>query len=168
MKSVREGYNQQVEDNLLADIEWPADGYRLFDISVFAGSSAQGWFHPISESNALFLPKAMWRDLGGFDEQFVSGGGGLVNLDPYVRACELPDSQLIILLGEGTFHQVHGGIATNAQTSPWKQLHEEYVRIRGKPFSAPANHPWYFGEVHPSALNSIELAARMAQGSSAK
>jgi hypothetical protein len=105
----------------------------------------------------------MWRELGGFDERFISGGGGLVNLDTYVRACELPDSQLIHLLGEGTFHQVHGGFATNAQTSPWNQFHDEYVRLRAKPFAAPTKQPWYIGEIHPPALKSIELAAQLAQ-----
>jgi glycosyltransferase involved in cell wall biosynthesis len=167
-RSVHEGYNQQVEDELLAGIAWPADGYKLFDISVFAGSSAQGWFQPISESNALFLPRPMWRELGGYDERFVSSGGGLVNLDTYVRACELPDSQLILLLGEGTFHQVHGGFATNARTSPWNQFHDEYVRLRGKVFSTPANQPWYFGEVRPPVLKSIELAARIARDPTTK
>jgi glycosyltransferase involved in cell wall biosynthesis len=168
MRSVREGYNQQDEDDLLAGINWPADGYKLFEISVFAGSSAQGWFLPISESNALFLPRGIWRELGGYDERFVSGGGGLVNLDTYVRACELPDNQLIILLGEGTFHQVHGGFATNARISPWKQFHEEYVRLRGKNFSAPKQEPWYFGEVRPPLLKSIELSARKARDPLAK
>jgi hypothetical protein len=168
MRSVHEGYNQKMEDDLLAGVNWPADGYKLFEISVFAGSSAQGWFMPISESNSLFLPRTMWRELGGCDEQFVSSGGGLVNLDTYVRACELPDNQLIVLLGEGTFHQVHGGFATNARTSPWNQFHDEYMRIRGKVFSSPTNLPWYLGEVHPPALKSIEVAAKLARDASAK
>jgi glycosyltransferase involved in cell wall biosynthesis len=164
MQSVTKGYNQQAEDALLSTVDWPADGYKLFDISTFAGSSAQGWFHPIGESNALFLRKEEWRELGGFDEAFVSPGGGLVNPDTYLRACELPNSQLIILLGEGTFHQVHGGVATNALVSPWSEFHEEYMRLRGKPFAPPAARPWYFGQVPPQALKSIELSAQMGLG----
>jgi glycosyltransferase involved in cell wall biosynthesis len=44
MRSVRNGYNQQVEDDLLRASGWEKDGYRLFDISFFAGSSRKGWF----------------------------------------------------------------------------------------------------------------------------
>ena len=163
MRSVHKGYDRRVEDELLASVDWAADGYRLFDISVFAGSSAQGWFQPISETNALFLRRPMWQELGGFDERFVSPGGGLVNLDTYVRACELPGSQLVILLGEGSFHQVHDGVATNARTSPFESFHAEYVRLRGKPFAQPTARPWYFGDVRPNVLKSIELSTRLAQ-----
>jgi glycosyltransferase involved in cell wall biosynthesis len=162
-QSVHKGYDQQAEDALLASIDWPADGYRLFDISVFAGSSRQGWFQPISESNALFLPCSMWQELGGYDERFISPGGGMINLDTYVRASELADSQLVVLLGEGTFHQVHGGVATNARASLWDDFHAEYLRVRGKPFAPPAARPWYFGEVDPCVLKSIELSARLAR-----
>jgi len=44
MRSIHVGYNQQVEDQLLADCRWEEDPYRLFGISAFAGSSADGWF----------------------------------------------------------------------------------------------------------------------------
>ena len=75
---------------LLERADWTRDGYRLFDISVFAGSSQWGWFAPIAESNALFMPEELWTEIGGYDERFVSTGGGLVNLDTFVRACALP------------------------------------------------------------------------------
>ncbi len=163
MESVRNGYCQAVEDRLLEEAGWTEDGYRLFDISAFAGSSSGGWFAPIAESNALFMTKTMWNELGGFDERFTSPGGGLVNLDTYARACELPASQLIMLLGEGTFHQVHGGVATNAASSPWDAFHTEYVRLRGKPFAISAVQPWYVGELAPQTLPSIESSARTAR-----
>src|SRR5262249_36058225 len=101
MKSVSSGYDRVEGARLLDRVDWTRDGYRLFDISVFAGSSADGWFAPMAESNALFLTKDLWTQLGGYDERFRAPGGGLVNLDTYVRACTLPDSQLITLLGEG-------------------------------------------------------------------
>jgi hypothetical protein len=163
MESVRDGYDQREEDRLLEASGWTEDGYRLFDISVPAGSSAGGFFQPIAESNALFMPRALWDELGGFDERFVSPGGGLLNLDTYVRACELPDTRLIVLLGEGTFHQVHGGIATNAPVSPWDQFHDEYVRLRGKNFAPPEREPIYLGRVAAPALRLIEESARLAR-----
>jgi hypothetical protein len=42
VESVKRGYNQAIEDELLAGSGWEADGYRLFTISVFAGSSGRG------------------------------------------------------------------------------------------------------------------------------
>ena len=85
MKSVPEGYDQHQEDRLLASSGWMEDGYRLFDISVFAGSSSWGWFRPINESNAIFMRRPLWDELEGYDERFTSPGGGLVNLDLFAR-----------------------------------------------------------------------------------
>ena len=158
MKSVPNGYCQEQEDRLLASVDWRQDGYRLFEISVFAGSSAKGWFCPMAESNALFMPRALWHETGGYDEAFVSPGGGLVNLDTFVRACELQDSELITLLGEGTFHQVHGGIATN-QNNPqfsWPVFHQEYTRIRGRQFAVPDKKTVLLGSVPPQARQSLK------------
>ena len=112
MESLKNGYSQSIEDKLLAQSGWQDDGYRLFGISAFAGSSAGGWFELPAESNAVFLRAAHWRDLGGLDERFVSPGGGLVNLDLWSRICGDADGELILLLGEATFHQFHGGVAT--------------------------------------------------------
>lgn len=162
-RSVLSGYNQEQEDRLLDGSRWEKDGYRLFDISVFAGSSPNGWFNPINESNALFMPRQLWEEIGGYEEKFRSPGGGLVNLDTYARSCALPGSQLIVLLGEGTFHQFHGGVATNATTSPWQDFHDEYVRIRGYPFQTPTVEPIYLGGVNPSVLKSIEWSASFAR-----
>jgi hypothetical protein len=162
-KSVGRGYDQRREDRLLEESGWSEDGYRLFDISVLASSSWGGFFLPIAESNALFMPRALWDELGGFDEDFASPGGGLLNLDTYVRACALPETRLLVLLGEGTFHQVHGGVSTNAPVSPWDSFHAEYVRLRGKDFAPPDCEPIYLGRVPRQALRIIEDSARLAR-----
>lgn len=163
MEGVRHGYNQAREDALLDEARWTEDGYRLFDIASLAGSSEGGFFLPTGESNALFLPRRLWRELGGFDERFQSPGGGYVNLDVYRRACELPDSRLVVMLGEGTFHQVHGGVATNAIV-PDKHLeyHEEYIRLRGKEFVFPQPEAIYLGNAPLLAMRVIEQSARLA------
>ncbi len=167
MKSIPLGYDQQEEDRLLEQADWTRDGYRLFEISTFAGSSAGGWFAPLDESNALFLTKELWAEIGGYDERFQSPGGGLVNLDTYVRACAANNIQLITLLGEGTFHQVHGGVATNVAASihPWKTFHDEYVRIRGQPFVKPSLAPLYLGFVNRHVMTSIGLSAGLSSAS---
>jgi glycosyltransferase involved in cell wall biosynthesis len=155
MRSIHAGYNQASEDALLQSSGWEEDGYRLFRISSFAWSAEGGWFGPIAESNALFMPREMWAELGGYEERFNSAGGGFVNLDTFVRACALPGSQLIILLGEGTFHQVHGGVATNALVSPGQDFGAEYRAIRGVSFSPPAVDRLYLGHLAPEAMPSV-------------
>lgn len=112
-RAMLNGYDQSVEDALLAEIPWQQDGYSLFTRSVLAGSSRGGWFGAIGESNGLFLDRTLWQQLGGLDERFVSPGGGLVNLEFWRRAIAASDGQPWIILGEGTFHQIHGGAATN-------------------------------------------------------
>ncbi|MHB8271397.1 class I SAM-dependent methyltransferase [Bradyrhizobium sp.] len=158
MESVKQGYNQTAEDMLLAQSGWEDDGYRLFEISSFAGSSAGGWFNLPSESNALFLRAEHWRALGGFDARFATPGGGLANLDIWSRVCADPDAELIMLLGEATFHQVHGGVATNSLAPPHALFHEEYVRIRGQPYQRPSRRPLYFGNLPDSIKTSLKLS----------
>jgi glycosyltransferase involved in cell wall biosynthesis len=145
--AMQEGYNQEVEDNLLKQCDWRSDGYELFNISCLANSSRRGWFHPISESSCLTMSKHMFGVLGGYDEAFVSPGGGYANLDFYKRACEAPSVDLVMLLGEGSFHQFHGGAATNAplENHPGQRFAEEYERLRGQPYSSPKRRPIYLG-----------------------
>ena len=152
-----EGYDQAVEDRLLADSGWEQDGYRLFSLACLANSSGNGWFRPISECNCVGLSRAMYDELGGFDERFVLAGGGYANLDFYKRACESPGAQLVTLLGEGTFHQFHGGAATNArpEVHPGKRFAEEYVALRGVRYSPPAVEPVYLGTLPPQAVRFL-------------
>ena len=51
-----------------------------------------------------------------------------------------------MLLGEATFHQVHGGVATNSRQSRWKEFHDEYVGIRGRAYAPPSRQALYFGK----------------------
>ena len=159
-KSVILGYSQEVEDRLLEEAGWLDDGYRLFDISVFAGSSRDGWFVIPAETNAVFLTRPHWRELGGYDERFESPGGGLANLDLWARACESRDGQIIQLLGEATFHQVHGGVSTNSAESKWRAFHDEYVKIRGRSYVRPSGDPLLFGSLkhvgHGSLAASLD------------
>jgi glycosyltransferase involved in cell wall biosynthesis len=131
------GYNQEVEDRLLSNSGWTEDGYRLFDCSVFDESSGPTWFDPVTESNTLFMSRSFWVELGGFDRQFTSAGGGLVNLDMWRRACEHRESIPTLLLGEASFHQFHGGVATNGEFAIIDEFFTEYRQIRGREFEAP-------------------------------
>lgn len=148
---LEEGYDQQVEDQLLRGVDWRSDGYRLFAISSVAYSSRNGFFSRLSESNCFALRRADYLALGGLDERFTSPGGGLVNLDFFNRVHEQPHIRPVMLLGEATFHQFHGGVATNVRRSehPWPRMAAEYERIRGKPFASDPPLPEYLGWLSP-------------------
>jgi hypothetical protein len=154
-RSIAAGYDRDAEDALLESVDWTADGYRLFEISQFSGSSRFGWFETPAESNALFMAREMWQELGGYDERFRSPGGGHVNLDLFARSCELPDTTLVILLGEATFHQLHGGAATARPPEQRRELGAEYRRLRGRRYERPRMRPAYLGTLAPQAVASI-------------
>jgi hypothetical protein len=150
-ESMLEGYDQDAEDRLLATIPWETDGYRLFAISSLAYSSGGGFFSTLSESNCFALRRDDFLALGGMDERFASAGGGLVNLDFFNRAHAIAGVGPVMLLGEATFHQFHGGVATNVPRSehPWPRMAEEYRAIRGQAFATSASRPDYAGWLSP-------------------
>ncbi|MFZ4462633.1 MAG: glycosyltransferase family A protein [Bacteroidales bacterium] len=151
--SMTEGYNQDAEDKLLESVDWKGNGYSLLSISSLAGSGISGWFLPLGESNCLTITKSLFTNLEGYDEKFISPGGGMVNLDFYKRACEAT-TPLVVLLGEGTFHQFHGGVATNIPLNqhPILIFHEEYRQLRGQDFSFPSQEPTLFGKLPKESM----------------
>ena len=56
------GYDQAYEDELFREIEWPLDGYRLFDIGHFIGD--RDWFDGLWESNCIFVPRKLLEQYG--------------------------------------------------------------------------------------------------------
>jgi hypothetical protein len=157
------GYNQQVEDRLLERINWRLDGYRLFQIASLASSSLSGWAGPMAESNCLFLNTDRFLQLGGFDERFNSPGGGLVNLDFYKRAVESPNVELVCLAGEGSFHQIHGGITTGGNEEPiskFDNMQAEYQAIRDCQYQVPQRPATLLGRAQ------VDSNALLASGAS--
>ena len=164
-RAMVKGYDRAEEDRLLETIGWPSAGYRLFEIGVLAPSSRKGWFAPLAESNLVFMPRAAFDRLGGMDEQFAIRGGGFVNLDFYKRACEQPASQLFCLLGEATFHQIHGGVMTNRPEelarAELEDYNLEYERIRQKPFERSPRMHMLYGEARPEAMQLVRDTAEL-------
>ena len=90
------------------------------------------------------------------DERFALPGGGLANHDLYRRACALDGVELVVLLGEATFHQYHGGAATSRRFT-WDDMHADYPAIRGEPHRPPAESAALRGRAcrrRPSASSS--------------
>ena len=161
-ETVQWGYNQEHEDRLLESIQWPVDGYRLFEIGcpLHGGEPKVTWLNRMSESNALFVRKKTFEDIGGADERFDSPGGGFLNLDIWSEVAKLDDTELVHLIGEGSFHQVHGGITTNTSVEDRKQrvagYHSQYRAIRGVDFSVSDKPINFIGHL-PTQHSKIHL-----------
>lgn len=157
--SVPKGYDQQAEDRLLESVDWRRNGYELFRIASLALSSRHGWWGPIAESNCVFVTRDTFHAVGGFDEAFDFPGGGLVNLDFYRRVCEHPQSELVVLLGEGSFHQFHGGAMTGRSVAhlhePFVASDAQYRQLRGASYAMPLVRCDYLGHAPPSAHPSL-------------
>lgn len=162
-RSMTRGYDRTVEDELLKRIGWPRNGYRLFEISTLSESCNDGWFRPMAESNCLFVSRADYEAVGGYDEGFRAAGGGLVGHDLYRRLCALDGKDLVVLLGEGTFHQLHGGIATNSTEEEFARRYrlwlDEYQALRGQPYSGPQKTAHFLGHIPPQAKHFLSFSA---------
>jgi len=134
---------------ILRAADWPNEPYRLFEHSRFDGSV--GWFGPGFESTATFMPRRLWDELGGLDERFDEPGGGFVALDLYARSLALPACEPVLLLGEGTVHQPHGGISTDSRMheliqrfTAWR---DHYISIHGHDLRLRTPDFTYFGRM---------------------
>src|SRR5205807_5181598 len=52
---IARGYDREYEDGLLRQIDWPVDGYRLFEIGHMI--SERDWFDGDWESNCIFASR---------------------------------------------------------------------------------------------------------------
>lgn len=159
-QAIYDGYNEKTELKLLENIGWPKQNpYRLFEISCFSGSCKPGFFQPHAESNLIAMKKDLYDSLGGYDERFDLPGGGDCNLDFYKRACELKNSPLYLLWGEGSFHQFHGGVTTGQKSEirlPLKEkFKEQYFELKGYYHSAPEKVPILYGQLNQSVIPFI-------------
>ena len=156
-EAAAQGWSAAQEQEMLQDLDWWAHGYRLFQRAVFSASCGDGYLVPMAESNCIALSRRMYRSLGGFDEGFQTLGGGYVNLDFYRRAVDAA-RRLVVLPGEGSFHQFHGGATTGAPASTGEallaQMSAEYRRLRGTDHLAPGRAPILVGEIAPMPCRS--------------
>jgi cephalosporin hydroxylase len=155
--TIREGYDSDYEDVLFERIDWPADGYRLFEIGHFIGG--RDWFDGMWESNCVFVPRRLLEQAGCFDEGFSMPGGGFTNLDFYERMGSTPGVNLVTILGEGSFHQVHGGTTTNqpdaeslGELIPAYGAH--YSQLRRRPHRGTGKPLHYVGSMTDAALRT--------------
>lgn len=143
------------EKKLLRDIDWINNGYRLFEKACFSNGNRHGYFHPLMECNALFFSKHAIDSLGGVDEAFNLKGGGSLNLHLYRLLNVNTKGPLVILPGEGNFHQFHGGTSTT-NSADRKALVETFKTQLDSywpgGFKAVTKEPYMLGSISREAL----------------
>ncbi len=144
------GYDQDYEDRLFDSIRWPNAGHRLFEIGHFVGD--RDWLDGVWESNCMFVPRSLIAQVGGFDESFSVAGGGYANLELYERLGSSPDITVCTIMGEGSFHQTHGGTTTNQTDAAERRSRVfgysgQYAELRGRPFKGPGKPLHFVGRI---------------------
>jgi cephalosporin hydroxylase len=161
------GYDQAYEDRLFQRIQWPSNGYRLFEIGHFVGD--RDWLDGVWESNCMFVSRAQLEQVGGFEERFTVPGGGYANLELYERLGSSPDVTVCSIIGEGSFHQVHGGTTTNQAEAEERRTRvfgyaQHYKELRGRAFRGAGKPIHFVGRITTGAARRTKprrLSARV-------
>jgi cephalosporin hydroxylase len=148
------GYDQAYEDRLFRRIQWPSNGYRLFEVGHFVGE--RDWLDGVWESNCMFVSRAQLEQVGGFEARFSMPGGGYANLELYERLGSSPDVTVCSIIGEGSFHQVHGGTTTNEAEADKRRARvfgyaQHYAELRGRAFRGAGKPIHFVGSITTGA-----------------
>jgi hypothetical protein len=149
------------EQDELERLDWRADGYRLFSHACFSPGNSRGYFHPLMECNALFCNRQSLVEIGGADPHFDLAGGGSINLHIYRSLGMQPRNQLIVLPGEGNFHQYHGGVTTQAiddREATLAAFRNQLNGCWGGQYKALSREPLLFGNVGSSAQRFLQMS----------
>jgi len=144
------GYNQAKEDKLMSSVDWKNDGYSLYGISDYQ-QSEEWWFSKHFESNCFILPKQKIIEHGSVYKDYFSLGGGFLNLAMFKDAIEDPDLTSVMLIGETTFHQFHGGTTTNVAREEvrLRSYKKEYFKLNKTNYGRPINtNVHYWGDIN--------------------
>lgn len=156
------GYTEEKEQALLQQIDWLNNGYRLFEICCLSGANPRGVFNPFMESNCLFMSANIFRDIGQADERFNLAGGGSLNLYIYRQVATHPRTQCFMLAGEGSFHQLHGGVTTSEVDGRDEMIDEQRAQLwelLGYEFYSPTVEPIILGKIRAPAMPFLITSA---------
>ncbi|MFD3299099.1 glycosyltransferase family A protein [Aquipseudomonas alcaligenes] len=156
---VTHGYSEEAEQALLDEIDWQRNGYRLFDISCLSGANPNGVFHPFMECNCLFFSAEIFREIGQADERFNLAGGGALNLYIYRQVALHPQTEAYVLAGEGSFHQLHGGVTTSESGDRERILErqrDQLTELLGYPYTSPTVEPILLGRIRRPAMRYLQ------------
>lgn len=155
-------HSETSDRRLLRSIPWRENGYLLYTQATIAVSNPHGFLHAMMESNCMFVMRSALDEVGGPDVRFDQIGGGALNPDLYRILVERPGAQLVMLAGEASFHQFHGGVTTKKDDQREELLQsfrDRYVAVRGGSFEAPLKAPIVLGEISPYAMPFLHFSA---------
>jgi len=158
-KNVSAGYDESVERKLLEDVDWRNNGYDLFRIACFSEANPKGFLSPMLESSCLFCTRESFEKIGRADERFDLPGGGSVSIHLYKSLAALPESKFIVLAGEGSFHQYHGGVTTAEVEAREAVLESHRVQLRaihGGSFEGVHREPFVVGVIPAQAQEFLK------------
>ena len=159
-------YNETKENELLSSIDWRNNGYELFRVASFSGANIRGYLQPMMECNCMFAPAECFQTIGYADSQFTLKGGGSVNLHIYRSLGMLPGSRLVVLPGEGSFHQYHGGVTTSSYAGLQAELatHKKQLHsLWNGQFHSLRRNPTLMGEISAQAQPFLTLSTTFAE-----
>lgn len=162
------GYTEADEAELMARIRWQENPYRLFDVCTMSAANPRGVLVLFLESNCFFTSRQNFERVGGADERFDLAGGGSLNMYLFRKIGLLSEcSHLFVLPGEGSFHQLHGGVTTSSMADREKLLldfREQLHAIAGVlNFSSVMREPIMLGAVTSHAQRFLHYSSRRAQ-----
>jgi len=119
------------------------------------------------ECNALFCERSLLEKIGGAEERFNLRGGGALNLHMFRQIATAAGTHLVVLPGEGNFHQFHGGTSTtpgedrDALVKAFKKQLDEFWPDG---FKGVRREPSLLGPVGQHALPFLQTSAQSAAG----
>lgn len=158
-------YDESTEILQLKKIEWKSNGYRLFNISSIGGANPTGVINPLLESNCIFASRSCFEKIGWAETEFTYPGGGSLNLHLFRSLGMLSETQhYFILPGEGSFHQLHGGVTTQAREDR-EQLLKQFAQQLNKRwgiFSVLKREPILLGAVTAHTQHFLSFSCQEA------
>ncbi len=168
-KNIDHQYSEAIEEALLARANWKENGYRLFDICNLGEANPRGIFQPFMESNCFFASKNNFSTIGYADTQFQYAGGGALNMHMF-RSIGMLDQckHYWMMVGEGSFHQLHGGVTTSQQDTQnreqtLKQFQEQLETIWDGRFLALEREPLLIGSANSHAQSFLRYSSERGQ-----
>lgn len=161
-------YTEEQEELLLKSIEWEENPYRLFNIATISAANPRGAFIPFLECNCFFTSKKNFSAIGGADTRFTYPGGGAINLHTYRKIAMLPEClHYFILQGEGSFHQLHGGVTTSTRKKRDEMIKQFSLQLNGiwgeeNPFRSLHREPILLGPITSHSQRFLAYSSRRA------
>lgn len=159
------------QSEFLSAIDWQQQGYRLFENCCFSPANQRGFLQPMMESNVFFCRKQSFLEEGVLDERFQHPGGGAINLHFWRKLGLQAGSPLVILAGEGTFHQYHGGVTTASPEHYQKRVesfNQQLQEIWQGDFHALRREPILLGQFHEAVQEYLQASVTLAQRRAAR